>query len=88
MLLGKGAGDFGKARHFAAGGFPSAVAVGNLNGDRNPDLAVANFLSSDVSVLLGNGAGGFGVAKNFAVSMLQPQLDRDRQPQWRPAATS
>jgi len=68
VLSGKGAGDFGKARHFAAGDFPNAVAVGKLNGDRNPDLAVANFQSSDVSVLLGNGSGGFRVAKNFPVS--------------------
>ncbi len=38
---------------FATGIFPVSVAVGDLNGDGKPDLAVANTGASTVSVLLG-----------------------------------
>src|SRR4029079_8978135 len=43
--------------------------VGDLNRDGNPDLAVANYGTSDVSVLLGDGAGTFGAAVNFPVAV-------------------
>lgn len=67
VLLGKGAGAFGTARRFAVGFSPIAVAVGNLNGDSHPDLAVANYDSGDVTVLLGDGAGSFGGKRSFGV---------------------
>ena len=41
------------------------MAVGDFDGDGKPDLAVANALSDNVSVLLGNGDGSFQAAKNF-----------------------
>ncbi len=37
---------------FATGDAPRAVAIGDLNGDGQPDLAIANSLSASVSVLL------------------------------------
>ena len=43
------------------------MAVGDFNGDADPDLAVANVGSDNVSVLLGGGGGSFGAATNFAV---------------------
>jgi len=46
------------------------VAVGDLNGDGNPDLATANYLSNSVSVLLGNGAGSLGVKTDYATGSL------------------
>jgi hypothetical protein len=58
-------GSFGAATNFAVGTGPNSVAIGNLNGDANPDVVVANFGSNDASVLLGNGAGSFGPATNF-----------------------
>src|SRR5262249_17713330 len=37
---------------------PQSVAIGDLNGDHLPDLAVAN-ASNRISILLGNAGGGF-----------------------------
>ena len=37
---------------YGAGSNPDSVAVGDFNGDGKPDLAVADALSNDVSVLL------------------------------------
>src|SRR5262245_16260891 len=59
VLLGNGDGSFQSARGFATGARPQSVAVGDLNGDSIPDLAVGNLFSSNVSVLLGNGDGTF-----------------------------
>ncbi len=52
---------------YPAGTFPEAVAVGDFNGDNKPDMVVANFSTSDVSVFLGNGDGTFGAAVSYAV---------------------
>ena len=41
-------------RDFATGPSPTSVAVGDFNGDGVQDLAVANQLSNDVSVLINN----------------------------------
>lgn len=46
------------------------VAVGDLNGDGIPDLAVANNSNDYVSVLLGTGTGSFGTVTNFAVGAI------------------
>ena len=55
------------AADFPVGASPSAVAVGDFNGDRKSDLAVANNGSDNVSVLLGNGNGTFLPAVNYPV---------------------
>ena len=57
ILLGNGDGTFAQAHVFPLGRQPTAVAIGDLNADHKPDLAVA--VSGGVSVLLGNGAGAF-----------------------------
>ncbi|HXE73053.1 MAG TPA: VCBS repeat-containing protein, partial [Candidatus Nitrosotenuis sp.] len=61
--------SFQAALSLAAGTSPVSVAVGDLNGDNRPDLAVANRGSSNVSILLGNGDGTFGAASNFGAGM-------------------
>src|SRR2546426_1197574 len=66
VLLGNGDGTFLAAPTFAAGNYPSSVAVGDVNGDGRLDLAVANTRSNDVSVLLGNGDGTFQLARSFS----------------------
>src|SRR5262245_57852283 len=52
---------------FAVGENPIAAAVGDFNGDGKPDLAVANHLSTKVSILLGIGAGGFADGPDVSV---------------------
>ena len=46
--------SFGAATNLGAGTNPRSVAVGDFNLDGKPDLAVANFLSNNVSALLNN----------------------------------
>jgi hypothetical protein len=52
MLPGTGTGSFGTGAEFAVGSNPDSVAVGDFNNDGKQDLAVANYISNDVSVLL------------------------------------
>jgi FG-GAP-like repeat/FG-GAP repeat len=70
ILLGKGAGVFGKPKHFAVGfsdsaASPDAIAVGDINHDSRDDLAVTSDDSKSVSVLLGRGRGSFGTARDY-----------------------
>ncbi len=59
-------GSFGKARYFAVGSDPDAIAIGKLNGDGKRDIAVANGGAIDCEGRLGPAAhasscvGGFG----------------------------
>src|ERR1043166_6007374 len=54
--------SFGSAQTLGAGGVPSSVGTGNFNGHGKKDIAVANNLSSDVSIMLGKGNGPFQAA--------------------------
>ena len=47
-------------RMFPVAGLPYSVTTGDFNGDGITDLAAANNLYDNVSVLLGNGSGGTG----------------------------
>jgi hypothetical protein len=61
--------SFTAVTNSAAGDGPSSVAVGDFNGDGKQDLAVANRLSNNVSILLGNGNGTFFAATNVAAGI-------------------
>ena len=66
VLLNNGDGTFQPAVIYDSGGVQTNLLVAaDFNGDGNPDLAVANFVSSDVSVLLGNGDGTFQTAVTY-----------------------
>src|SRR5262249_42489228 len=52
----------------SAGSHPYSVAVGDFNGDGKPDLALANFVSDNVTILLGDGSGGFTQAVGSPVN--------------------
>src|SRR5262245_47441689 len=59
--------SFITAPEYLAGPFPWSVAVGDLDGDGDPDLAVANSSSGTVSVLKNQGGGTFAAALSYAV---------------------
>jgi hypothetical protein len=52
ILLNDGSGGFQAPKNFPVGTTPFSVAVGDFNGDGRQDLAVANFVSNNVSILL------------------------------------
>ena len=57
--------NFVAHRDYVAADGPSNLAMGDLNGDRIPDLVVPNFNSTNVSVLLGNSDGSFQALQLF-----------------------
>jgi hypothetical protein len=70
ILIGNGNGTFvdTPAVNFGVGDGPASVVVGDFNNDTILDLAVANQLSDNISILIGNGNGTFVIpAVNFGV---------------------
>jgi Tol biopolymer transport system component len=65
LTLGAAAGSaasplsFSRPATYPAGASPTAVAIGDLNGDGRLDLVAANVLGTSVSVLLNSGGGKF-----------------------------
>jgi hypothetical protein len=59
--------SFAAHQDYPAGDNPSGVAEGEFNGDGNGDVATANLLSNNVSVLINKGDGTFNNAVNYAV---------------------
>jgi hypothetical protein len=61
--------SFAPPTNYHTGGFPRSVAVGDFNGDHDLDLAVANHLSGDVSILLGGPGGSFGAQTPYPAAL-------------------
>lgn len=60
MNMGAGGhGTFAAAQTYRVGRLPFQVAIGDLNGDGIPDLAVTNMGGNSVSILFGVASGGF-----------------------------
>jgi hypothetical protein len=57
ILRGNGDGTFQAEVRYLTGGGPSAVVVADFNGDGAPDLATANAISDNVTVLLNRNDG-------------------------------
>jgi FG-GAP-like repeat/FG-GAP repeat len=68
VLLNRGGGSFRTARTYRTGLFSMSVAIGELNGDGKPDLALANLKSRSISVLLNRGQGDFQERVNYATA--------------------
>jgi autotransporter-associated beta strand protein len=83
ILLGNGDGTFADPMSFPlAAGFAQAIAVGDINGDGNPDI-VTSHLNGQLSALLGNGDGTFqnatlltnGVDRRYGVILADLNAD-------------
>lgn len=65
VFLNNGNGQVSRANAITVGTTPSAVVVGDFNGDGIPDLSTANIGSGDVSVVINDGSvtqiGGTGI---------------------------
>jgi hypothetical protein len=59
LLIGKGKGDFIAARFIPVTDAVVSLAVGDFNGDKILDLAVAKVSGRNAAVLIGDGTGGF-----------------------------
>ena len=59
LLIGDGHGGFKRNDVPLRTGQPWSAAVGDLNGDRKPDLVATHHDQSSLTVLLSDGAGGF-----------------------------
>jgi hypothetical protein len=80
VLLGNGDGTFQPALNYPVSGHPYHVAVGDFNGDGFADLATANSITDNVSVLLNAadwgpapGAAGLRPASNLLQGGTQPE---------------
>jgi hypothetical protein len=67
VMLGHGDGTFATVVPYPIGKIATGLAIGDLNGDGKPDLAVADYGSgaADVAVLFGNGDGTFQSAVKY-----------------------
>jgi hypothetical protein len=82
VLMGNGDGTFQLPVTQVVGNYPSAVVVGDFNGDGNADIAVADRDDNTISVLLGNGDGTFQaqttyVSGNSPVALVALSLKGD-----------
>lgn len=66
VFLGNGDGTFRVGTGFGTGTGSASVAIGDLNADGKPDLAVACLEGNLVSVLLGRGDGTFRAKADYA----------------------
>jgi hypothetical protein len=69
VLLNKGHGAFRARRDYATAeddeSDPESLAIGDLNGDRRPDLVTANAFESTISVFLNRGDGTFRAKRDY-----------------------
>ena len=63
LLLNDGRGGFRRSELPLRTGQPWFAAVGDVNGDRKPDLVATHHEQSELTVLLGDGAGRFTEAR-------------------------
>ena len=64
VLMNKGHGSFRPKQDSSTGAYPHTVAIGDLDGDGKPDLAISNFAGT-VSVLLNKGDGSFRAKHDY-----------------------
>ncbi|MHB1935102.1 MAG: FG-GAP-like repeat-containing protein [Acidobacteriaceae bacterium] len=67
-----GNGTFAAAATYTVGKQPYQVAIGDVNGDGYPDLAVANYSANSVTVLFGSKVGTFTVQPTALATCANP----------------
>ncbi len=83
VLIGDGKGAFKPATTVVSNLSPLAVAIGDLNKDGKPDLAVSDNYSGILTVMLGDGKGGFSQAGQYLAlsnSLFITDVDGDGNP--------
>jgi hypothetical protein len=77
IILGTGDGHFGVKMNFPLRFEPSSIKLGDVNGDGNLDVVIANPEVGSVTVLLGDGRGGFAPQgrTDYAVGLGPLSLD-------------
>ncbi len=74
VLYRGGDGTFGAILNAAVGEGSNYAALGDFNGDGNPDLATSNNLKNNITVLLGNGDGTFSGRTDWEMGKLPEQV--------------
>ena len=87
LLLADGRGGFRRSMLPLRTGQPWFVVIGDVNGDRMPDLLATHHEQSELTVLLGDGSGGFKEASaspfdfgHDAFHMVLAEVNRDGKP--------
>lgn len=75
ILLGRGDGTFVAPALFEAGTGPVAIRAGDLDGDGDTDLVVANGESDDVAVLRNLGGGQFRLTQSYSAGSAPTALE-------------
>jgi len=66
VLANNGRGSFRPKVDYQSGPDPADLAIGDLNGDANPDLAVPHFNAKNaVSALINKGNGSFRTRRDY-----------------------
>jgi hypothetical protein len=68
VFLGQAGGSFGARTTFPTGSPGDSIAVGDFNGDGDPDLAMADYNGHAVKVMPGGPGGSFGAPTSYAVA--------------------
>jgi hypothetical protein len=72
VLLNNKNGTFGTAATYNVGKQPYQVAIGDVNGDGYPDLAVTNYGANTVTILFGSKTGAFTVEPTTLATCADP----------------
>ncbi|MGB8477950.1 MAG: FG-GAP-like repeat-containing protein [Acidobacteriaceae bacterium] len=72
VLLNNKNGTFASAATYTVGKQPYQVAIGDVNGDGYPDLAVTNYGANTVTILFGSSAGTFTVQPTTLATCANP----------------
>ncbi|CAF3680989.1 unnamed protein product [Rotaria sp. Silwood1] len=76
VLFGYGNGSFENQMMLSTGmnSHPISIAVGDFNGDRVVDIAVANLGTKHVDMMLGNGQENFAIQTSYEIGFDRPPL--------------